>query len=137
MAAPTEDRVIERPSPEGEGRSRDHLRKRRLDLGLLQRDVAGRLGVDNATVTNWELGQAAPALRWLPGIIRFLGYDPRPRPKSIGQALKHYRHGQGLSQQELAVRLRVDPGTLARWERAARTPTGEYLMGAQAILTAM
>ncbi len=69
----------------------DHLRKRRLDLGL----------------------------------------------QTIGQALKHYRHGQGLSQQELAIRLRMDPGTLAGWERAARTPTGEYLKRAQAILTAM
>lgn len=31
-----------------------------------------------------------------------------------------------LEQQELAIRLRVDPGTLARRERGARTPTGEY-----------
>jgi transcriptional regulator with XRE-family HTH domain len=104
---------------------------------VLQRDLAAQIGVDTATVTNWELGKTAPALRWLPGIIRFLGYDPRPGPETIGEALRRYRHGQGLSQQELAVRLGVDPGTLARWERAARTPTGEHLKRAQAILTAM
>jgi len=102
---------------------------------LLQRDVAGRLGVDSATVTNWEGGQTAPALRWWPGIIRFLAYDPRPLPKTIGRALKHFRHSQGLSQEELAIRLAVDPGTLARWEREERIPMGECLKGVQAILT--
>jgi DNA-binding XRE family transcriptional regulator len=34
----------------------DHVRKRRLDLGLLQRDVALRIGVDKTTVFNWEAG---------------------------------------------------------------------------------
>jgi transcriptional regulator with XRE-family HTH domain len=112
----------------------DHLRKCRLDLGLLQRDVAGQLGVDTATITNWELGHSLPTLRWLPGIIRFLGYDPRLDPKTIGQALRYYRHGQGLSQQELAIRLTVDPGTLARWEREERIPTGEFLKRVKASL---
>jgi DNA-binding XRE family transcriptional regulator len=32
----------------------DHLRKRRLDKGLLQNDLARLLGVDKTTVTNWE-----------------------------------------------------------------------------------
>lgn len=43
----------------------DHLRKRRLDLGLLQREVTERLGVGEATVTNWELNRTIPALRFL------------------------------------------------------------------------
>jgi DNA-binding transcriptional regulator YiaG len=32
----------------------DHLRKRRLDLRLLQRQAAQKLGVDKASVHNWE-----------------------------------------------------------------------------------
>jgi predicted transcriptional regulator len=32
----------------------DHLRKKRLDLCLRQRDVATQLGVTVNTVTNWE-----------------------------------------------------------------------------------
>jgi transcriptional regulator with XRE-family HTH domain len=56
----------------------DHVRKRRLDLGLLQREVALRVGVDKTTVFNWETGTASPNLRALPAVIRFLGYDPRP-----------------------------------------------------------
>jgi DNA-binding XRE family transcriptional regulator len=59
----------------------DHLRKRRLDLGLLQRQVAARIGASTTTITSWELGQTAPALGWMPPIIRFLGYDPPPRPR--------------------------------------------------------
>ena len=35
----------------------DHLRKRRLDLGLLQRKLAA--GVNESTVTNWELNRTA------------------------------------------------------------------------------
>jgi DNA-binding XRE family transcriptional regulator len=51
----------------------DHLRKRRLDLGLLQRGVAERLGADPCSVTNWELNRTKPALWFLPAIVRFLG----------------------------------------------------------------
>jgi DNA-binding XRE family transcriptional regulator len=51
----------------------DHLRKRRLDLGLLQKDVARRVGVKTPAVTAWELGQATPSAGYLPRIIRFLG----------------------------------------------------------------
>jgi transcriptional regulator with XRE-family HTH domain len=56
----------------------DHLRKRRLGLGLLQREFAERLGVTESTVTNWELNRTTPALRFLPAIIALLGFDPRP-----------------------------------------------------------
>jgi transcriptional regulator with XRE-family HTH domain len=31
-----------------------------------------------------------------------------------------------LTQKELAKRLGVDPGTLARWERGEREPTGRF-----------
>ena len=41
----------------------DHIRKRRLDLGLLQREVGAQIGVCAATVTNWALGHSVPALR--------------------------------------------------------------------------
>jgi transcriptional regulator with XRE-family HTH domain len=35
----------------------EHLRKRRLDLGLLQSQVAERIGVTPSTVWNWEHGR--------------------------------------------------------------------------------
>jgi DNA-binding XRE family transcriptional regulator len=34
----------------------DHIKKRRLELGLFRRDAAKRLGVCETTVKNWEKG---------------------------------------------------------------------------------
>jgi len=56
----------------------DHIRKRRLDLGLFQKDVAKSIGADICSLYNWERGRAEPKARFLPGIIAFLGYDPQP-----------------------------------------------------------
>ncbi len=105
----------------------DHLRKRRLDLGLLQRDVAAQIGVNTATVANWELGHTAPALRWVPTIVQFLEYAPMPpASSSIAKRLNVSRRLIGLSQKALARRLGIDPTTLARWERGTRRPTGKF-----------
>ncbi len=38
----------------------DEIRTRRLDLGLLQWELAERIGVSKETVTNWELGRTTP-----------------------------------------------------------------------------
>ena len=104
----------------------DHLRRRRLDLGLLQRQVADQLGADTSTITNWELGRTEPELRFLAGIVRFLGYAPRTADGSIGEQLLAYRRERGASQADLARLLGVDPGTLSRWERGVRIPTGRH-----------
>lgn len=54
------------------------LRKRRLDLGLRQKDVARVLGVDEATVYNWERHRTAPASRFFPNIFTFLTSLEKP-----------------------------------------------------------
>lgn len=104
----------------------DHIRKRRLDLGLLQKQVAEQMGVDQASVVNWEKNHSQPEFRYLPAIIAFLGYDPRPKPAGLPQQLVWFREGKGWSQKRLALELRVDPTTLARWERGERKPWGKY-----------
>ena len=58
----------------------EHLRKRRLDLGLRQKDAAERLGASPKTYEYWEQGKYEPEFRFLPAIIAFLGYDPTPEP---------------------------------------------------------
>ena len=57
----------------------DHLRKRRLDLGLLQREVAEELGVTESTIWNWEANCSSPQLGFIPKTIAFLGYNPVTR----------------------------------------------------------
>lgn len=113
----------------------DHLRKRRLDLGRHQSDVAHELGVHEATVANWELGHTEPAICHLPKIIAFLGYDPLPAPASSAERLMHYRTGKGMSQAALACLLQVDASILRSWETGRRQPTGEHQRKIAALLS--
>ena len=41
----------------------DHVGRRELDLGLLQREVTFLVGVDPTTVCDWQVGTASPNLR--------------------------------------------------------------------------
>ena len=102
----------------------DHVRKRRLDLGLLQRDAAERLGVHKMTVNNWENNRRSPQLRFVPRIIEFLGYIPYDaQPEALGKRIVLWRRTLGLTQRELACRLGVAPSTLGRWERDKGKPS--------------
>lgn len=65
----------------------DHLRSHRLDLNLLQMEVAEQIGVDKTTIHNWESNASTPAIRYVPAIIRFLGSDPRPSVDSFPDRL--------------------------------------------------
>lgn len=53
----------------------DGLRKRRLEIGLTQAQVAEILGVAEATVGNWETVKQRPSERFLPRIASFLGSE--------------------------------------------------------------
>ena len=113
----------------------DHLRRRRLSLKLTQGDVGERLGVDQASVYNWENGRSKPNIEYMPAIIEFLGYNPLPEAQTLAGRLVRQRTSMGLSQSESARRIGVDPGTLARWERGEREPLGDLLVRARRFLT--
>ena len=101
----------------------DHIRKRRLDLKLFQAEVARLIGVTESTVTNWEKNQTEPMLWVMPKVIEFLGYEPNLFiTQSFGQSIKSYRLLRGITQEELAHHLSVDPSTLGRWERDESRP---------------
>jgi transcriptional regulator with XRE-family HTH domain len=106
----------------------DHLRKRRLELKLLQKEVAQKLGVDEASVHNWERGHTIPSLSVIPRIIEFLKYVPFEMPAgSFGEKIKAYCQILGLSRKALARQLKIDPATLARWERGTGRPPEKLL----------
>jgi transcriptional regulator with XRE-family HTH domain len=90
-----------------------------------QKEVAERIGVHETSVFNWEANTAQPDLRCIPKVIEFLGYNPLPEAEGIGARLVRQRTSLGLTQKEAARRLRVDPSTLARWERGERESKGE------------
>jgi len=104
----------------------DHIKKRRIELELIQREVAQKLGVNETSVYDWEKDRTDPMVHLIPRITQFLGYTPPLcNRETTGQKIVAYRHIRGMSQRALALELKVDPGTLGRWERDEISPTGE------------
>lgn len=98
-------------SPETIG---EHIRKRRLDLGLLQIEVAKMIGVTESTVWNWEHG-TEPELRHMPKIIEFLGYVPFECPEDPIGRLRYFKLINGLSYERLGAVMARDPEQLQDW----------------------
>jgi transcriptional regulator with XRE-family HTH domain len=114
----------------------DHIRRRRLGLKMLQREVAEQIGVCEPSVFNWERNASSPEIQYMPAIIDFLGYDPLPPAKTVAEKLVRQRTSLGLSQKESAERLGVDSSTLAKWERGEREPAGAFAERAKRFLGA-
>jgi DNA-binding transcriptional regulator YiaG len=106
----------------------DHIRRKRLVLKMLQKDVAEQLGADKASVFNWEANTSKPEIRYMPAIINFLGYNPLPEANTAAEQLIRQRASLGLLQKDAAGRIGVDPGTLAKWEQGRREPAGGFLV---------
>jgi len=53
----------------------DHVRARRLELGMYRREAGDLVGVDKATVYGWESSRYGPSLRQIPRLVEFLGYS--------------------------------------------------------------
>jgi DNA-binding XRE family transcriptional regulator len=96
-----------------------------MELGLFQRDLKKRFGLEKDTYSNWEKDHCYPSMKHWPGVIEFLGYDPNPEPKTPGERLLAYRRRQGLSRAALAKQLGADEATLWRWEVNRRKPECE------------
>ena len=94
----------------------DHIRKRRLDLGLLQKEVAEILDTDKTSISNWETYGKKPDIKKYKAIIDFLGYVPFEEGPSIGEKIWYYRAVRGMTHRELADQLGLDEGTVNDWE---------------------
>lgn len=101
----------------------DHIRARRIDLRLLQKEVAEQIGVYTQTLTLWERNATDPAVQYIPAIIRFLGYDPSAPASSFPERLRAARRARGLTQRQFANELRVDPTTICDWENGVHEPS--------------
>ena len=98
----------------------DHLRRRRLDLGLRQEDVAREAGVHRNTLQTWEQNLAQPAVCLLPRLIQFLGYAPLEPARSLGKRLSRARRALGLTQRQFAEVLGVGRASVDSWETGRR-----------------
>ena len=55
----------------------DKLLTLRRRAGMSQQEVADAIGVTRQTISNWELGQGAPALDKASELARLYGVTPR------------------------------------------------------------
>jgi transcriptional regulator with XRE-family HTH domain len=95
----------------------EHLKKRRLTLKLLQKDITRDWKFSKETYANYEKDKTLPVISHWPAILSFLGYDPNQTPETLGEKLRAKRRAMGLSKKKLASTLKVDETTITRWEK--------------------
>ena len=101
----------------------EHLKKRRLQLQLLQADIAKIFDVCEDSITGWENGRSVPQIQYYPKLIEFLGYNPFPvETETLGGRMKQFRILNGLSQEDLAKKMRVNESTIFSWEKGNHAP---------------
>lgn len=93
----------------------DHVKKRRLELGLTQLQVAERLEVEEQTVWYWE-NRKSPWIQLYPVIFDFLGYNPLPDAATTGGQIRRLRLAKGYSKLRLAKLAGTDEPTIKRIE---------------------
>ena len=99
-----------------------HIRKRRMDLGLLQRNVDEIVDTSIDCITFWENGKIQPQIHFFPKIIFFLGHYPFEEVNTFSGKLIKYRHHHGLTYKELGKWIGVDGTTITSWESRKTIP---------------
>ena len=93
----------------------EHLKKRRRELRLFQKEAANRMGVGTDTYANWRKGKTEPVASQFRPVVAFLGYDPMPAPTTLAARLQAKRRTLGVTFSQVAWYLGWNSGTLARY----------------------
>ena len=76
----------------------EHIKKRRLEQGIFQKEVAKIIGVTENSIYNWENNLTKPPYRFLPKIIKFLSYNPlKAQNLTLGEQIIYNRKINDLS----------------------------------------
>jgi len=107
----------------------DHLRKRRLDLRLRQKDLGALVGVAKPTVDAWENRCTRPEGPVLRKLVEFLGYEPDEAvsPTTLVRQLTELRRELRLARSEIAEMLGMSYEALWAWETGRRRPRGRSI----------
>lgn len=103
------------------------LRRRRRELGHRRVDAAALIGTGWKSLMWWERDERAPAAFFFPALIRYLGSEPWQEPQTLADALRAERLRRGLTVNQAAAVVGIDPGTWGRWERGKWKPTTRTL----------
>jgi transcriptional regulator with XRE-family HTH domain len=100
-----------------------NIRRLRLERGLTQEALAVDAGIDRTYVSRLERGLENPTVAVLEKLARALSSNieelfSAPRRRPAGRA-----HERGLTQEELAVRIRINRNYVGMIERQENPPT--------------
>lgn len=123
------DEALGRSSVET-GFTPDEIRRLRGKLGVTQREMAERMGVSPASITNWERGETQPgrqSRRALQGLQEEIREGQMETDRETGEGMspgdiRALREKLGLSQVELAEQLGVSAPTVSNWETGTTRP---------------
>jgi transcriptional regulator with XRE-family HTH domain len=97
-----------------------------MDQGLTQAALAARIGVDAASIRNWELNKRRPHPRHLAALSKYLGYFPAAIGDDLPNRIRAARQSLGMSQGDLAQRLGVSDSTVRKWEHGMKRPYARF-----------
>lgn len=109
-----------------------HLRNRRLVLGLRQEDVARQFGTLREVYERWERDERQPVVSEWPAIIAFLGYYPA-REETAADVVLKVRRCLGIDQKGLAQVVGVIHQRLRHWEHGLELPKPYHLKHLQSL----
>jgi transcriptional regulator with XRE-family HTH domain len=99
----------------------DHIRKKRMGLGLLQREVAEIIGVTESSIWNREHGTETE-MQYNHSIIKFPGYFPFDCPDDTVWRLAWYKRAMGMNLDHLGEAMGRDPEQLSDWLSGRHNP---------------
>ena len=114
----------------------DHIKARRLDRGLSKVSLAKILDISPLTIGTWENHQVHLLPRMLQKVIQWLGYIPPlgVNENSLGGQLYIYRAVNGLIQNDIASKLKIDRYAICKVERNEEVEE-RYTIAIQNLLT--
>lgn len=113
----------------------DHIKLKRLELGLLQKELAVIIGASSGAISRWEqnLTEDIP-VKFIPNVTLFLTYCPIESFSNLGEKIFLYRKHLGLSQKQLSAKAGIDPSCLLTCENGRRTPKKDTCVKLEQIL---
>ncbi|HAO99725.1 MAG TPA: hypothetical protein DCQ83_06740 [Fibrobacteres bacterium] len=99
----------------------DHLRCCRIKRKLTQGEAADCMATQTLNVSRWERGKE-PEIEAMPGILKFLGYDPFPTPRTLPERMLAKRRVMGWTFKEAAARFGVHRKRWKAWEQGESIP---------------
>ena len=108
---------LERPQSLG-----DMIRRARLDRNISIQKLSEIFGASVSSIENWENNRNQVSLKFKPKVFEFIGICPFDASLAIGARLKERREFFGLTSNQLASVLGVNPNSVSAWEQGAAKP---------------